>query len=99
MILNSWVSNLMLSCKPFTFAPAEEVFQDVAYVFIHISLTPSSLAVTCLLITFANSLDPGQAQLNVGPVLDPNCLVLIVFLKDFLEKVVFEKNHHPTKKA
>ena len=26
------------------------------------------------LITFANSLDPGQAQQNVGPDLDPNCL-------------------------
>ena len=89
----------MLSCKPFTFAPTEEVFQDVAYVFIHISLTPSLLAVTCLLITIANSLDQDQAQLNVGPVLDPNFLVLMVFLKDFLEKVVFEKNHHSTKKA
>ena len=28
----------------------------------------------CLLITFANSLDPNQAQQNVGPDLDPNCL-------------------------
>ena len=28
----------------------------------------------CLLITFANSLDPDQAQQNVGPDLDPNCL-------------------------
>ena len=27
-----------------------------------------------LLITFANSLDPDQAQQNVGPDLDPNCL-------------------------
>ena len=29
-----------------------------------------------LLITFANSLDPGQARQNVGPDLDPNCLTL-----------------------
>ena len=29
-----------------------------------------------LLITFANSLDPGQAQQNVRPDLDPNCLTL-----------------------
>ena len=29
-----------------------------------------------LLITFANSLDPVQARQNVGPDLDPNCLVL-----------------------
>ena len=28
----------------------------------------------CLLITFANSLDPDKAQQNVGPDLDPNCL-------------------------
>ena len=27
-----------------------------------------------LLITFANRLDPDQAQPNVGPDLDPNCL-------------------------
>ena len=29
-----------------------------------------------LLIIFANSLDPDQAQQNVGPDLDPNCLTL-----------------------
>ena len=28
----------------------------------------------CLLITFANRLDPDQARQNVGPDLDPNCL-------------------------
>ena len=28
----------------------------------------------CLLITFANSLDPDQARQNVGPDLDPYCL-------------------------
>ena len=28
----------------------------------------------CLLIIFANSLDPDQAQHNTGPDLDPNCL-------------------------
>ena len=27
-----------------------------------------------LLITYANSLDPDQAQHNAGPDLDPNCL-------------------------
>ena len=30
----------------------------------------------CLLITFANSLDPDQDRQNVGPVLDPNSLTL-----------------------
>ena len=28
----------------------------------------------CLLITFANSLDPDQDRQNVGPDLGPNCL-------------------------
>ena len=28
----------------------------------------------CLLITFANNLNPDQARQNVGPDLDPNCL-------------------------
>ena len=31
-------------------------------------------ATCCLLITFANSLDPDQARQNVGPDLDPHCL-------------------------
>ena len=36
----------------------------------------------CLLITFANSLDPDQDQQNVQPDLEPNRLtLLIVFLK------------------
>ena len=32
--------------------------------------------VCCLLITFANRLDPDQARQNVGPDLDPNCWTL-----------------------
>ena len=40
-------------------------------------LTLSLLAATCrLLITFANSFDPDQDRLNVGPDLDPNCLTI-----------------------
>ena len=35
---------------------------------------PTSVDFCCLLITFANSLDPDQARQNVGPDLDPNCL-------------------------
>ena len=31
---------------------------------------------SCLLITFANGLDPNQDQQNVGPDLDPNPLTL-----------------------
>ena len=33
-----------------------------------------TLSPLCLLIAFANSLDPDQGQQNVGPDLDPNCL-------------------------
>ena len=44
-------------------------------------------------ITFANSLDPDQGRQNVGPDLDPNSSdALIVFLKEFFEKVYFEKS-------
>ena len=37
-------------------------------------------------ITFTSCLHPEQAQQNVGPVLDPNCLTLMIFLKDIFEK-------------
>ena len=37
---------------------------------------PASGDLCCLLITFANSLDPDQARQNVGPDLDPNFLTL-----------------------
>ena len=48
---------------------------------------------------FCNSLDPHQARQNVGPYLDLYCLKLMVFLKEFFEKVDFEKNQQMTKKA
>ena len=38
-----------------------------------------------------NSLDPDQFSQNAGPDMDPNCLKLIVFLKESFEKVNFEK--------
>ena len=41
-----------------------------------LTLFPASGDFCRLLITFANSLDPDQAQQNVGPDLDPNCLTL-----------------------
>ena len=53
---------------------------------------PTSGNFSCLLITFANSLDPDQAQQHVGPDLDPSCLTLMIFLKDFFWKSVFKKN-------
>ena len=61
-------------------------------------LTPHLLVVTCrLLITFLNSLDPDQARLIFGPDLDPNHLTLIVFLKEFFEKLNFLKSQQMTK--
>ena len=40
------------------------------------------------MVIFANRMDPDQAQhfQNNGPDLDPNCLTMIVFLKDFFWK-------------
>ena len=52
-----------------------------------------------LLIIFANSFDPYQAQRNVWPDLDPNCLTLIIFLKEFFKKVDLEKKSAYHKKA
>ena len=46
-----------------------------------LSNLPVSDIFCCLLITFANSLDPDQARPNIGSDLDPNCLTLsILFL-------------------
>ena len=45
----------------------------------------------CLLITFANILDPDQDRQKVGPDLDPNHLTLIVLPKDFFGNVTLEK--------
>ena len=36
----------------------------------------NSLPTNRQLRTFANNLDPDQARQNVGPDLDPNCLIL-----------------------
>ena len=47
-----------------------------------------------MLITFASSLDPDQARQNVWPDLDTS----MVILKEFFEKVDFEKNQQTTKK-
>ena len=50
-----------------------------------------------LLISFANSLDPDQSGQNMGPDLNPELFdSLIVQLKDFFEKVNFEKNQQTT---
>ena len=48
-----------------------------------------------LLITSTNSLDPDQARRDVGPDLNPNCLTLMVFLKEFFEND-FENNQQTT---
>ena len=52
-----------------------------------------------LLITFANSLDLDQAQQNVGPDLDPNCLTLAGSPERiFRKKFILKKNQQMTKK-
>ena len=54
--------------------------------FINLSLEP----LCCLLITFANSLDPDQALQNVGPDLNPICLTLS--MKKFCKQQKSMKN-------
>ena len=45
-----------------------------------------------LLIMFANSLEPDQARHNVGPDVDPNCLILWLYSwKNFLKKLILKK--------
>ena len=51
------------------------------------SLPPSG-DFCCLLITFANRFDPVQAWEKCWPDLDPNCLTLVEFLKDFSKKLI-----------
>ena len=41
--------------------------------------------------TFTNNLDPDQAQYNIGPALDPNCLTLMSFMKQFKKKMIIDK--------
>ena len=43
-------------------------------------------------------MDPDQAQCFDGPDLNPICLALIVFLKEFFEKIDFEKKSADAKK-
>ena len=45
-----------------------------------------------LLITFAKSLDQGQARQNVGPDLDPNCLTLWWYFRKIYLKMLILKN-------
>ena len=40
-----------------------------------------------LLQTFANGLDPDQVWKKVGPVLDQNCLILMVYLEKLIWKI------------
>ena len=64
-------------------------------------LTLVMLEATCrLLINFANSLVPDQDQQNVGPDSGFKPFdTLIVYLKEFFEKVNFEKCQQTTTKS
>ena len=51
------------------------------------------------LVTFANSLEPDQAQHFVGPNLDPNCLTLYsdgILEEIFQKKLIWKKNQQTT---
>ena len=59
---------------------------------IDINSLPASGNSCCLLITFANSLDADQAGQNIGPDLDPDCLILWWYSwKIFFEKIMLKK--------
>ena len=45
----------------------------------------------CLLITFANSLDPDQDRQNIGPDLDPNRLTLIYSVPEYFFLILILK--------
>ena len=65
-------------------------------------MNPASNNFCCPLVAFANSLDTDQDRQNVksvSPDLDLNCDTLIVLLKEFFEKVYFEKSQQMTTKA
>ena len=65
-------------------------------------MSATSLITICLPVpsadNFANSLDPDQARHFVWPDLDPNCLTLMVFLKEVFVKVDFEEKQQTAKK-
>ena len=77
------------------------------HLFSSITMIPQILFLTlCLLvssalISFANSLDPDQAQLSarqkVGPDLDPNCLAEGIPEGFFRKKMISKKNQQTTK--
>ena len=60
--------------------------------FEEIMITGENSSTLChLLITFSNSLDPDQARQYVWPDLDPSCLALMIFLKEFFDKLILKK--------
>ena len=88
------------------FVKGNVAFQSPAYEFatydICVSLFnsfPASGDFCRLLIIFANSFDPDQDRQDVGPDLDPNCLTLTVFLKDFFLKIILKKSQLTTTKV
>ena len=76
---------------PFLTIPFLRLFHTASYDSL-INSMPAGGDFCRLLIFFANSLDPVQAQQNVGPDLDTKLFVtLMVFLKEFLKKIDFGK--------
>ena len=55
----------------------QQQFASLLFVYNKQSSLPTRGKFCCLLFIFANSLDPDQAQQNVGSDLDPKCLTII----------------------
>ena len=71
---------------------------SLLYTNLQVRILPELFAYySCLLITFANILDPDHARHFVRPDLGLICLTLMVFLKEFFEKVNFEKKSRQQK--
>ena len=63
-------------------------------------LTLSLPAMTChLAANLCKHFGPDHDGQKVGPDLNPDCLTLIVFLKEFFEKVNFEKSWQRTTRS
>ena len=63
-------------------------------------LLPTPVRQCCLLITFANSLDPDQSRQNVLPDLDPSFLTLWCYSRNnFFQKSWFLKKSAENKKS
>ena len=89
-VSSTFVSNIW---RRRNFCAYVQAYLDLCY----FNSFPASGNFCHLLITFVNSLDPDQAQQNIGPGLDPNCLTLCWYSwAIFFEKVNLKKKKKST---